>query len=91
VSTPTRTMVLWSPDWPVTAASRDLGLDDSLPIALIDKGLVLACSAAVTGQSGLHSTMVRVGVLTPSPPVARAAGGRVRRDSQHRDLQHRAG
>jgi len=42
----TRTMLLWCPDWPITAAARADGLDPSTPIALVDRGEVYACSAA---------------------------------------------
>jgi len=41
-----RTLVLWCPDWPVTAAVRAGRLDVGAPIALIEKGHVFACSAA---------------------------------------------
>ena len=40
----TRTIVLWCPDWPVTAARHGQGLGPEIPLALIDKGLVFACS-----------------------------------------------
>src|SRR6478752_9012963 len=43
----TRAIVLWCPDWPVVAALRaDPALADDAPIALLDKGVVFACSAA---------------------------------------------
>ncbi len=42
----TRTMLLWCPDWPITAARQAHGLAAELPIALIEKGKVFACSAA---------------------------------------------
>jgi len=41
-----RTIVLWCPDWPVFAASREAGLDATAPIALTAAGLIFACSAA---------------------------------------------
>ncbi len=41
-----RTMVIWCPDWPVSAAVADLQLDASSPIAVIDRGEVYACSHA---------------------------------------------
>jgi protein ImuB len=41
---PIRTIVLWCPDWPVTAAIQAMGLSPESPLALIDKGLVFACS-----------------------------------------------
>jgi protein ImuB len=47
MSTPlTRTIVLWCPDWPVTAATQVAGIGTDVPLALIDKGLVFACSLA---------------------------------------------
>jgi protein ImuB len=41
-----RTLVVWCPDWPVTAAIRDTGdeLPEHLPIAVLDAGTVYACS-----------------------------------------------
>ncbi|MFF2051898.1 DNA polymerase Y family protein [Leifsonia sp. NPDC058194] len=43
----TRAIVLWCPDWPVVAARRaDPALTDDTPIALMQKGMVFACSAA---------------------------------------------
>lgn len=59
MSAATRTMVLWSPDWPITAASRDLGLAAGLPIAMIDKGLVFACSAAARAEGVKRGIRVR--------------------------------
>ncbi len=45
-----RTIVLWCPDWPVTAAMTAAVTAGSItrdtPFALIEKGVVLACSAA---------------------------------------------
>lgn len=40
----TRTIVLWCPDWPVTAAAQAAGMAADAPLALIEKGLVFACS-----------------------------------------------
>ncbi|NOJ59299.1 DNA polymerase Y family protein [Arthrobacter sp. 260] len=42
----TRTMMLWCPDWPITAILRDLAIPENAPLALIDKGEVFACSPA---------------------------------------------
>ena len=42
----TRTMVLWCPDWPVTAAIQAHSLPADSPLALIEKGRVFACSAS---------------------------------------------
>jgi protein ImuB len=59
VTAATRTMVLWSPDWPVTAVVRDLGIDAGAPIALIDKGVVFACSAAARREGVSRGIRVR--------------------------------
>lgn len=45
-ATSTRTMVLWCPDWPVTAAARAHGIAPDVPVALVDHGRLFACSAA---------------------------------------------
>jgi protein ImuB len=42
----TRAIVLWYPDWPIVAARQALELPDDLPVALVEKGVVFACSAA---------------------------------------------
>ena len=42
----TRTMVVWVPDWPVTAAAVAAGRSPDEPIAILEKGKVLATSAA---------------------------------------------
>ena len=45
-----RTIVAWCPDWPVTAAAQDAGLDHDLPLAVIHKSLVFACSPAARAE-----------------------------------------
>jgi protein ImuB len=42
----TRTMVIWVPDWPVAAAAAATGRAPDEPIAVLEKGKVLATSAA---------------------------------------------
>jgi len=39
-----RVMVVWCPDWPVVAASAELGLAVTDPVAVIEAGEVHACS-----------------------------------------------
>ncbi|WP_241992352.1 Y-family DNA polymerase [Cryobacterium lactosi] len=39
-----RTIVLWCPDWPVLAARSATQLPTGIPLALIDRGMVFACS-----------------------------------------------
>ncbi|MCU1403546.1 MAG: polymerase family protein [Microbacteriaceae bacterium] len=41
-----RVMVLWCPDWPISAALLAYGLPRDAAIALVDRGEVFACSAA---------------------------------------------
>lgn len=41
----TRAIVLWCPDWPVIAARQSLEAPEDLPLALVEKGVVFACSA----------------------------------------------
>ncbi len=45
---PVRSLVLWFPDWPVTALTREgtPPLDPSRAIAVVERNLVVACSAA---------------------------------------------
>ena len=47
---PTRTIVIWCPDWPVTAAAAAAGLAPEAPVAVLDRGRVLASSAAARAE-----------------------------------------
>ena len=71
-SAPMRTIVLWCPDWPITAALRALDalgtLGDSTgrdpaavdtPLALIDAGRVFACSASARSEGVRRGHRVR--------------------------------
>ncbi|WP_434810111.1 DNA polymerase Y family protein [Microbacterium sp. bgisy189] len=53
----TRSLVVWMPDWPVVALTRDGDdpPDPALPIAVFSKGTVIACSPAARAEG------VRVG------------------------------
>ncbi|MDQ0736685.1 DNA polymerase Y family protein [Arthrobacter agilis] len=42
----TRTMMLWCPDWPITAALREHALPAETALVLVDRGEVFACSPA---------------------------------------------
>lgn len=42
----TRTMMLWCPDWPITAALREHALPADAALVLVDRGEVFACSPA---------------------------------------------
>ena len=46
----TRTMVIWVPDWPVTAAATAAGHPPDAAVAVLEKGRVLASSAAARAE-----------------------------------------
>jgi protein ImuB len=46
----TRTMVVWCPDWPVTAAATSAGCAPDAPVAVLAKGQVMASSAAARAE-----------------------------------------
>jgi protein ImuB len=41
-----RSLVLWFPDWPVTALAREGAVDPAAPVAVVERNEVVACSAA---------------------------------------------
>jgi protein ImuB len=49
----TRTLLLWCPDWPITAALREHALETDAALALVAKGEVFACSPAAR-QDGVR-------------------------------------
>ncbi len=55
----TRTIVLWSPDWPVTAAQREHELPQDAAIAVVDRSRVFACSAAARLEGVRRGQRVR--------------------------------
>ena len=54
-----RLLVLWAPDWPVLAHARTHRLPDDAPIALVEKGLVFACSAAARAEGVARGQRIR--------------------------------
>lgn len=54
-----RSIVLWCPDWPVRAAVAAGLAELGHPIALIDKGLVFAVSAAARHEGVRRGLRVR--------------------------------
>ena len=44
-SAPTRTLVVWCPDWPVVAAAAAESLPPHVPVAVLAAGAMVACSA----------------------------------------------
>jgi protein ImuB len=74
-----RTMVVWCPDWPVRAAAAEAGIDGAEAIALIEKGVVTACSATARAAGvrrglRLREAQSRCAALTvlPMNPAADA-------------------
>jgi protein ImuB len=63
MSVVTRSMVLWVPDWPILASLRveplRVSVSADVSIALIDKGLVFACSAAARIEGVQRGLRVR--------------------------------
>jgi protein ImuB len=57
----TRTMMLWVPDWPILASLRVEPLPEPMdvPLALIEKGLVYACSASARIEGVQRGLRVR--------------------------------
>ena len=57
---PPRVIVLWCPDWPITAATRgSAGLRADTPLALIEKGTVFACSASARAEGVARGLRLR--------------------------------
>jgi protein ImuB len=54
-----RVMVIWLPDWPIIAARRSLEIADEQPIALIDRGVVFACSPEARAAGVRRGLLVR--------------------------------
>ena len=54
-----RSLVLWVPDWPITASIRVSPLPADVPLALIDKGQVFASSAAARAEGVQRGLRVR--------------------------------
>ena len=56
VESPVRSLVLWFPDWPVTALLQGVGSDElpplasRRPVAVIERNLVTACSASARAE-----------------------------------------
>jgi len=54
-----RVIVVWVPDWPIVAARRILDVTGELPIALIDRGTVFACSSPARAAGVRRGLAVR--------------------------------
>ncbi|TFB97331.1 DNA polymerase Y family protein [Cryobacterium sp. HLT2-28] len=72
MSSPSRTIVLWCPDWPVAAARAETGLPRDAPLALISQGTVFASSASARADGvrrglTLREAQYRCGTLVALP------------------------
>jgi protein ImuB len=54
-----RSMVLWVPDWPIIASIRVSHQPADAPLALIEKGIVFACSPAARAEGVKRGLRVR--------------------------------
>jgi protein ImuB len=54
-----RTLVVWFPDWPLVAARLAGELPDSVPAAIMEKGLVAVCSAEARGAGVVRGLRLR--------------------------------
>ncbi|MGP6203392.1 DNA polymerase Y family protein [Microbacterium sp. F2] len=68
---PTRSLVVWMPDWPVIALTRDgpHPLDPADPIAVVEKNLVVSCSAAAR-RDGVRRGLRRRDAQARCPAIA---------------------
>ena len=68
---PTRSLVVWMPDWPVIALTRDgpHPLDPADPIAVVEKNFVIACSAAAR-RDGVRRGLRRRDAQARCPALA---------------------
>ncbi|KRC51092.1 DNA polymerase [Leifsonia sp. Root227] len=55
----TRAIVLWCPDWPVTAALHAGDLPADTPLALVDRNLVFACSSSARADGVKRGLRIR--------------------------------
>jgi protein ImuB len=54
-----RTILVWCPDWPVTAAQQAAGCPPDAPTAVLDCGRVMACSASARAHGVRRGLRVR--------------------------------
>jgi protein ImuB len=54
-----RTMIAWCPDWPVVAARQAAACPPDTPIAVLDRGRVMACSATARAFGVRRGTRTR--------------------------------
>jgi len=45
-----RVLLLWVPDWPVVALARDDGAVAGVPVAVVERNVIVACSAAARAE-----------------------------------------
>ncbi len=74
---PVRSIVLWFPDWPVTALAREGAVDPARAVAVLEKNEVVACSPAARAE-GVRRGLRRRDAQSRCPHLAIVAGDTVR-------------
>ncbi|WP_265448104.1 DNA polymerase Y family protein [Flexivirga meconopsidis] len=76
---PLRVLMLWCPDWPVLAVQLTQGVPHDAPLALVDRGLVVARSAAAAAEGVETGLRIRQAqhrcpdlIVLPHDPIAEA-------------------
>ncbi|AKU16041.1 DNA polymerase Y family protein [Luteipulveratus mongoliensis] len=59
VTRPLRVLLVWCPDWSVVAVQRSQGINPDDQLALVDKGVVVACSATAQAEGVTPGLRVR--------------------------------
>ncbi len=88
VVAPTRCLVLWFPDWPVTAWQRAEDVPAAGPLAIVEANQVLACSAAAHAE-GVHAGQRRREAQSRCPDLTVVAADPVRDERQFAPLVDR--
>ena len=85
---PARCLVLWFPDWPVTAWQRAEDVPAAGPLAIIEANQVVACSSAAHAE-GVHAGQRRREAQSRCPDLAVVAADPVRDERQFAPLVDR--
>src|SRR5690349_16983047 len=59
VTSPERAIVAWCPDWPIRAGAAEAGIGPEAEIAVVEGGVVAACSAAARAAGVRRGLRIR--------------------------------